>query len=197
VKLPGLFWRFSGWGSFSCSSCTREKPYICSTVKKLGAYFFLFIFLYNSMGNFLVYELNKEWLKKEMRTYIRSKSQSERWTVLRIFRPETHPDLRRIESRELLYKGHLYDIARETRDGDITTFYCIPDVKEELLIAGFKKVQNGKMTQALRYHLITQALPVFAETRVGFQAIQVLFRDLSLSLPVLFPDLTGHPPELS
>ncbi len=150
------------------------------------------------MGNYLVYQINKFWLREEMRASIRSGNTSDRSLVIRIFRPETHPDLQRIDRQEFIYKGHLYDVVRETRKGDITTFQCIPDHKEELLVAGFKRVQNGKASLALRHHLITQALPISpASPQVARTACQVMFLQPIFPLWSANLELPGHPPELS
>lgn len=49
--------------------------------------------------------------------------------------------------RECWYKGHLYDIIRQRRDGDTTWLFCLDDDNEERLIR-----QSGELTKASLDH---------------------------------------------
>jgi hypothetical protein len=174
-----------------------EKHYICGTVRRGLAYFFLVIFLYNSMGNYLVFELNKFRVRQAVQAMIRNRKETGQCQVFKVFQPERNPDFQRIEAREFRFRGRLYDIIRETRRENVTTFYCIQDKKEELLITGFKEVQNRKSTQSLLHHLITQALPVDLKNKPEPPATDVLFREKTSPISLVFIALPGHPPELS
>jgi hypothetical protein len=166
-------------------------------VRRGFAYFFLVIFLYNSMGNYLVFELNKFRVKQEVQAMIRNRKLISQCQVFKVFQPENNPDLQRIERREIRFKGRLYDIIRETKEANVTTFYCIQDKMEELLIAGFKEAQNRKTTLALLHHLITQALPVELKSIAERPFTEVLFRDRTSPVTPVYPAMPGHPPELS
>jgi hypothetical protein len=149
------------------------------------------------MGNYLVFELNKYRVKQEVQTLIRNRKLSSQCQVFNVFQPENNPDLQRIERREIRFKGRLYDVIRETRKDNVTTFYCLQDKKEELLIAGFKEAQNRKTTLALLHHLITQALPVELKSKAERPSTEILFPDKPSPVAPVYLALPGHPPELA
>jgi len=132
--------------------------------------------MFNSMGYYFLFELNKLLVKKEMKAFIRQNPR--KVTVLKIPDAETNPDLYRVEKREIIFKGNLYDVIREVRKGRITTFYCIFDFKEQNLIAGFKKVFHNKFSQTLLDHLIKIALPIFEEIDADSFGSEVTFASL-------------------
>jgi hypothetical protein len=49
--------------------------------------------------------------------------------------------------RECWYKGHLYDVIRQSRSGDTTWLFCLDDDNEERLIR-----QSGELTKASQEH---------------------------------------------
>jgi len=122
-----------------------------------------------------VFEINKFHVKREMQAFIRTRRVASQVVTFKIFRPENNPDFRRIEKREIIYKGLMYDVVREVKQGQNTIFSCIRDHKEEMLIAGFKKSGNRKVTLALIHNLITQALPVDMARKLERPAIVRLF----------------------
>jgi hypothetical protein len=166
-------------------------------LKKGFAYFFLVIFMFNFMGNYLVFEVNKIQVKKEMQAFIRTRRLNSHLVTFKIFHPENNPDLRRIEKREIIYKGLLYDIVIEKKQGDSTLFSCIRDHKEEILIAGYKKVQNRKITLALLHNLITQALPVDMIRKAERPFTEVFFQDKINRVDPGHLFLFAPPPECS
>jgi hypothetical protein len=127
------------------------------------------------MGNYLVFEINKFHVRREMQAFIRTRRIASQAVTIKIFRPENNPDFRRIEKREIIYKGLLYDVIKEVKQGQNITFTCIRDHKEEMLIAGFKKSSTRKVTLALIHNLITQALPVEMTRKVEQPAIIKIF----------------------
>jgi len=127
-------------------------------VKKIVAAFILLVFLFNSMGYYFLFEVNKALVKREMAG--RMKRSEFSLSVLTIENPGTNPEFRRIEKKEFIYRGKMYDVIREVRKGSCSVFYCIHDEKEQNLLAGFKKVSHSKLSQFLADHLIKNALPV-------------------------------------
>jgi len=111
------------------------------------------------MGYYFLFEVNKLLVKKEMKAMIRKNTP--KVTILHVIDPETNHDLYRVDKREIIFKGNLYDIIKESKNGRTTTFYCIFDYKEQNLIAGFKRICHNKFNQTLLDHLIKIALPVF------------------------------------
>ncbi len=64
-----------------------------------------------------------------------------------------------MDDREFKYHGQLYDILYESQKDGITTFCCIRDVREEILMAGMRKAAGAKNMLSLYAGLITMALP--------------------------------------
>jgi len=114
--------------------------------------------LYNIFGYFVVFQVNRARVRSEMKQQIADAGRKVH--VLRIFDPEKSPVFRRIHAKEFVYKGQMFDVLKEVRQGRTTLFYCIRDVKEELLLAGLRKAANSRESQNLLHHLITLAMPV-------------------------------------
>jgi hypothetical protein len=127
-------------------------------LKKVAPIFILIIFLFNSMGYYFLFEVNRAMVKREMSA--RLKRDGVKLTILSIADPSKDQNFKRIESREILYHGKMYDVLKEVRREGVTLFYCIHDEKEQNLLAGFKKVSHSKLSQFLADHLIKNALPV-------------------------------------
>ena len=126
-------------------------------LKKALAISLLFLFLFNALGYYVIFELNKFLIKKEMRSMAFGKPSA--MTVLIVPDAENNGDLRRIDKHEILYKNRMYDIIREVKKGRCVTFYCIRDTREENLLAGFKKNSTNRFTLALMKNLVTAAIP--------------------------------------
>jgi|WetSurMetagenome_2_1015567.scaffolds.fasta_scaffold26078_3 hypothetical protein len=127
-------------------------------MKKLFAYILLLLFLFNSMGYYVVYEFNKMLVKRETRAIIRSNSG--KLIVIRVEDAEHHPGFARIDKDEFIYENRMYDVVSEKKEGDVTIFTCIHDNKEERLVSGLKKVSGNKLATILISHIIDNALTV-------------------------------------
>jgi hypothetical protein len=112
------------------------------------------------MGYFFIFEMNKYLVKQEMQGAVRHKSRN--ITKLVVPMAAFNPDLQRPEKHEIRYKGNMYDVVSEQKSGDAVVFYCIRDHKEELLLAGMKKVNNSRYSLLLHDHLVKIALPLNA-----------------------------------
>lgn len=115
------------------------------------------------MGYYLIFEIKKSILKKEMRSVIRNGARN--YIVIKVFNVGCNKDFHRVEKNEILYKGNLYDVISETRSGASSIFYCIHDAKEEFLLVGFKKICKNSQVVSLYENLIKVALPkmIFSE----------------------------------
>ncbi|MCK9422434.1 MAG: hypothetical protein M0Q38_07540 [Bacteroidales bacterium] len=126
-------------------------------LRKITACIILALFLFNSMGYFIVFELNKFLVKKEMMAYIRNNPK--KLTVLGIDDPDNHSGFRRIGKHEIIHEGRFYDVLHEVKKVKTTLFYCKRDIKEELLSEGFKRMANSKLQHQLLEQIIKIALP--------------------------------------
>jgi hypothetical protein len=127
-------------------------------MKKLFAYILLVLFLFNSMGYYVVYEFNKMLVKRETRAIIRNNSG--KLVVIRVEDAAHHPGFSRIDKDEFIYENRMYDVVSEKREGNVTIFTCIHDNKEERLVSGLKKVSGNKLATILISHIIDNAITV-------------------------------------
>ena len=79
--------------------------------------------------------------------------------VLRVKNADSNRDLQRSDKRDIEYKGMLYDVLREVRQGSSTVFICFHDSKEESLFKGLNKAHFHKIYLALWDHVIKVAFP--------------------------------------
>ena len=142
------------------------------------------------MGYYFLFEVNRALVKREMT--VQMQQSGVKLSILRISDPGCNPDFKRIDKREFLYQGKMYDILKEVKKGNLSIIYCIHDEKEQRLLAGFKKVCHSKLSQFLSEHVVKTALPVpceifspLAGDRVSFPVLtnKICFADLLPATP--------------
>ncbi|MEI6456384.1 MAG: hypothetical protein WCO93_08850 [bacterium] len=164
-------------------------------MKKVAALILLLIFLFNSMGYYFLFEVNRALVKREMTAYM--KRTGIKLSILKISNPVHNPDFKRIDKREFLYQGRMYDILKEVKQGAVTVFYCIHDEKEQNLIAGFKRVSHSKLSQTLSDHVVKIALPVFYGRPLQCSGDKIHFRFLKVKLPSVYHHPQIPPPKVT
>jgi len=153
----------------------------------------LFLFLYNSMGYYLIFELNKYRVKKEIQSLARMNPEG--ITILEILNPEQHPDFNRPEENEIIFRGKRYDVVKETREGKTVQFHCKRDYKEETLLSCFTRMNHSKFSQELEEQLIKIAWPLPA-LELGKNVVSPLrYPTFSLTLCSVFIKPLSLPPE--
>ena len=164
-------------------------------LRKTLAYLLLFLFLFNSLGYYFIFELYKYHVKKEMQ--VQATKDSEVVTILKIAEAEHDPAFQRVEKKEIRYKGSLYDVIKEVQVGRTTIFYCIHDKKEEILLATMNSVNKSKFLLSLWQHLITIAIPPIQMTLTNPFPVKLLFPHISVTLPTVLIGTWSPPPEFS
>lgn len=164
-------------------------------LKKILIYSILILFLFNSIGYYLLYELKKHLARTEMQAIIQH--HSKKLTVLTIADDEHDPDFQRIDKKEFMYKGSMYDIVREIRTGHKTVFICLHDSKESKLLAGMKRLNQNKLHFAVWNHLTMIFLPIPAGDLNLFFSGKLLFPRIEISLRSSFLQTWSPPPEHS
>lgn len=141
-------------------------------------------FLYNTFGYYAVFSINRSIVRAEMRKILEQKKKQV--ITITLFSPERDPSFRRIHSREFEYKGQMFDVVKESREGNVVTFQCVHDVKESLLVEGLRKASRSRATEQLLQHLITIALPV--------SSMPVLIPEgVKMHFPAMTAAITGLP----
>ncbi|MCW3070656.1 MAG: hypothetical protein JWO44_546 [Bacteroidetes bacterium] len=114
-------------------------------MKKVFAIFFLFIFLFNTVGYLLVYHAEQYAIKQEMKINIRLGVFDERVSAITIDNALLSSAGSEFELKgdEFIYKGKQYDILSKKTEGNKTTFYAVNDTKEEHLLSSLEDhIQN-------------------------------------------------------
>ena len=98
-----------------------------------------FVFLYNLLGYYPVFEIRQYALQSYIQKVVHQSIPGDQLERL-VFTPAAFPMLNWVEKdREFRYAGQLYDIVRiEKAPGRIVVF-CINDNKEQLLIAAYER----------------------------------------------------------
>jgi hypothetical protein len=164
-------------------------------LKKTLAYLLLFLFLFNTVGYYFIFELYKYHVKKEMQT--QANKESGAFTIIKIADAQFDREFQRVEKKEIRYKGLLYDVIKEEQSGRTTIFYCIYDKKEENLLATMKTVNKNNFLLSLWDHMIKIAMPHFDIALTNSFPEKVLFPQISISLYSVHIAIWSPPPELS
>jgi hypothetical protein len=166
-----------------------------------------FLFLFNIMGYYFVFDFNRHVVRDEMKQLIKAGYFEDSFIVLKIENPYFNPDFKKVNNGEFRYKDKLYDIVSETKTGNCIIFKCINDKKEEKLLAGFHRVlelalcQNNpskaKHATALLYHIIKLALPEGSGCMPLFVPADIsFFTPIHPAFSIFHPPYSP-PPELS
>lgn|GEM_PF-367161 len=170
-------------------------PELIPDLKKILIYFILLLFLFNSMGYYFLFELNKHLARQEIQTLIQR--HPKKLMVLTIVNVANDKEFQWIHKKEFRYKGEMYDIVREVKSGQTTVFICLHDVKESKLFAGLKRVNHDKHhCAAWDHHVMIFLTAPFFDLSLLSQN-ELIFPDLEISLisPMLQP--WSPPPEYS
>jgi len=126
-------------------------------VKKLLAFSLLFLLLFNFMGYYIIFEVNRYQIRKEMEP---STIGLRPITVIEIADSDTCNALRWVNDREFVYHGNLYDVIYTSPRSTKTVYYCVHDKKEENLVKAFQHANTSKLTQALWNLIVHSAVQV-------------------------------------
>ncbi|MEI7491078.1 MAG: hypothetical protein WCK92_06765 [Bacteroidota bacterium] len=118
--------------------------------RKLATYFLLSLMAFHTAGFYLVFEINRFLVRREMAAKISSGNNT---TIETIVVNGKCDYLKIIDQTEIEYKGEMYDVICKTSKGSSRVFFCIHDTREG-------KINNGisKMMKDQTKHLL---IPVF------------------------------------
>jgi len=166
-------------------------------MKKISPALLLIAMLFNTAGYYIVYEFNRFLIHQEFSSLLKHGCYDHELSVFSVFNPNADPSFRRVDEREVVYHGNLYDVVKEVQKGKVVTFYCIHDNKEEILVAGMKNMHNNKKAQNLLQHLVTIALPVTNTCPHPQTSINIIYPLLSMSFTNHAENPFSPPPEKS
>jgi len=167
----------------------------------------LLLFLANTMGYYLVFQVTQCLIRREMMSELRKGAFHPDLILLKILHPEKEQQFRRIDKKEFFYYGKMYDVVVERKNGDTTLIYCLHDKKEESLVNDFSSylLRSGKTPQAPRDHpvramfqnLISQALIQATQAPVKEEGVQIAYPALNPQLTLGYRALVAPPPKTS
>jgi hypothetical protein len=110
-----------------------------SQMKKLAAFSLLAVFLFNSVGYYVVFNISRAQVKKEVKTRMKQAIPDQELTVIE-FRKDALSGIRwEKENKEFFYSDKLFDIVKKEETASSVIFYCIDDKKEKQLFASLEK----------------------------------------------------------
>jgi hypothetical protein len=137
-------------------------------MKNTFAVLFLTIMLYNIVGNYSLFLLERIKIKQEVKQRIKREIPQEELTVL-TFDKQSYKKIDWVERNEFRYNGSLYDVVNNQIDSDgNVSIYVINDEKEKELYALFEQqvdendsdTETNKNNTKLLELLSTVDLPV-------------------------------------
>jgi hypothetical protein len=113
-----------------------------STSRKYLSVIILMLFLFNIGGYYLWFSIVKSNIQKEVRQEIR-KGLSEKDLTLITVPVNDEKGICWIKpGKEFTYQGKMYDVVKSKISDNKRLYYCIDDIKEKKLIAGFSKMNE-------------------------------------------------------
>jgi len=164
-------------------------------LKKVFALSLLFFILFNSMGYYILFELDKLIVRKEMSARISGSATN--LICLQIEKGEKNPSFHRRDDKEIEYKGRLYDVFREVNKGDSILIFCIHDTKEDQLYSGLKQINHNKQRLNLWDHMVKIALPEGVMHLEFITPDDLKFPHIKISLSSSVLPTWSPPPKLS
>lgn len=164
-------------------------------MKKAFALALIFFIFFNSMGYYILFELDKLIVKKEMNARISGTATN--LICLKIEKGERNPSFHRLDAREIEFRGRLYDVFREIKKGDSLLIFCIPDTKEDQLYSELKRINHNKQRLNLWDHMVQIALPEGAMNLEYITSDNLKFPPLKVQLSSSVLPTWSPPPELS
>ncbi len=123
--------------------------------RKLAIYFLLSLMTFHTAGFYLVFEVNRFMVKREMAMRISSGSNL---VLEKIVVMGQTPELKIISETELEYNNTIYDVVYSKNQGGYKVFFCVRDVREDFINKGISHMMKEHTT-----HLL---IPVFGSIAI-------------------------------
>ena len=162
-------------------------------LKRTAVFILLLLFLYNTTCYYLVFEVMKNRIRREMQEKMEKGGSP--LVILELRTEGIGSEYQRVDKKEIRYQGRMYDVIKEVRTGGITIFYCIHDKKEENLLATMKTMGTSKVLHLLWEQVIKIAIPQFTvpspvinHSEISYPSICISFYSAPLSSDVPPPE---------
>lgn len=162
--------------------------------RKAIIYFFLLLMVFNTTGHYLVFELNRFLVRRQMSALITSGSS---FKVQKIVSSDHIRMVRFIGMNEIEFEGKMFDIVYQSVTGNVTTYYGINDSREDKINAGLEKVMKGLAKYLLLPFFTGFALPGNTQESFFAQSRDIPYKPCVQKQPVSLAFAPDNPPENS
>ena len=168
-------------------------------MRKYTSLIILVIFLFNIGGYYLWFSILQKGIQSEVRHEIGEGLKDENLALV-IVPLNDQGGISWIEQgKEFSYKGEMYDVVRIEIKNQDKYFFCIKDIKEKQLIAGYYKNHNSKkeadkkIKLAFNFQYFTQQFSL----KIVVSKSDLDFPEMDLLYNSNFSDIHSPPPELT
>lgn len=186
---------------------TSKLLYLCKlSMKKLAILTLLSIFIFNTVGYYIVFKISQSEAKSEIKSKITQNLSTQELTAITLTKTEIATVVWLEKNKEFYFKNKLYDVVKTTENNpNSTTFYCLSDEKEEALFANLdehilrqlNKNDNNKnsTSKKLSNHVVKIYFLQSQDIHFHKMDIQNNFSFLKLNYCSEFPETSSPPPE--
>ena len=167
----------------------------------------LMLFLFHSVGFFVVFELARYEIKTEIKKQIKKAVPDNLLCEIKFpnrINADREAGLRWEDEKEFWYDGSMYDVVRTRITNDTISYYCINDSKETQLFAGLHRQVDEQLSQPDKSTQTTKNIKL-AYDQNYLPGSTFLYNNLFLfavryttetySFPSYIPDKEGPPPK--
>ena len=118
-------------------------------MKKAISIALLFLFVYQTLGYFVIFKILQANIRHEIKEKIESSLSEDQLEIITIKTDEENQIEWVREGKEFIYKNKMYDVVRKKEKDNTIKYFCLNDKKEEELFANLddivrKNPQNDK-----------------------------------------------------
>ena len=150
-------------------------------MKKIISVFLLSIFLFNTVGYYVVFKVAQFEIKKEIKKEIKLGLKADDLKIIKFAHSEINTINWVEKGKEFIHLDQMFDIVKSTSDDSFITFYCINDKQEKKLFENLetqilKVIENNKNSKE---NSSKESLNTFIKTYFFEELSLVLFQNSS------------------
>ncbi|MCX6295479.1 MAG: hypothetical protein NTX97_05340 [Bacteroidetes bacterium] len=175
-------------------------------MKKLAVFSLLAIFIFNSVGYYIVFKVSQSEAKEEIQSNIKLGLPVQKLTEITFDKNAVGKIQWTEKNKEFYYNNKLYDIVKSSDSKNTIVFYCISDEKEETLFADLDehiKVQlvsndskSNSTSKKLSNHVVKIYFNHSSEICFYSNGINYLFSIPKINYLSALTETNSPPPEL-
>lgn len=176
-------------------------------MKKTAVFTLLAIFMFNTVGYYIVFKVNQSEAKNEIKSKIKLGSPVQELIAIKLDNCKIESIQWVEKNKEFYYDNELYDIVRtdETSPTE-TTFYCISDEKEEALFCNLDEYvktyitnnanKSNSTSKKLSNHVVKIYFFQSSDFYFHIPSLKINFSNPSLNYSSEYSETSSPPPEL-